>query len=69
MSLKELQSKSRANREVISLDCTIIDVDPIILMEMNEKLRPSKPFSYANGDHIKSDESEKKMREKYESKI
>lgn len=41
------------------------DVDPIILMNMRERLNPLKPFSYADNDHIKSSlENEKKMREK-----
>lgn len=40
------------------------DVDPIILMEMRERLSPSKPFSYADGDHDKGHELEKRMRDK-----
>lgn len=43
----------------------IIDVDPMILASMRERLNPSKPFSYANGDHEKAaHENEKRMRSK-----
>ena len=42
----------------------VAEVDPAIIREMKERLRPSKPFSYANGDHLKAaEENERKMRE------
>lgn len=42
----------------------VLDVDPMILAEMKEKLNPTKAFSYAKGDHTKAAEkNEKKMRE------
>lgn len=42
----------------------ILEVDPVILMEMRERLNPSKPFSYAKNDHVKrAYEDEKRMRE------
>lgn len=41
----------------------IIDVDPMILMEMQERLRPSEPFDY-NKQADKAHELEKLMRER-----
>lgn len=42
----------------------IIDVDPMILAEMQEKLNPKKPFDYSKGDHTRAaEENEKRMRE------
>jgi hypothetical protein len=41
----------------------ILEVDPIILMEMRDRLNPPSPFSYQNGDHLKQGlEDEKRMR-------
>ena len=31
----------------------VIEADPKIIKEMREKLRPSKKFSYSDGDHLK----------------
>lgn len=40
--------------ETISVEqIEAIEVDPIILMDMRERLNPTKPFSYADGDHVK----------------
>jgi hypothetical protein len=43
----------------------ILDVDPMTLFKMRERLNPPKRFSYAHGDHLNNDE--KTMREKMES--
>lgn len=41
----------------------ILEVDPIVLMTMRERLSPRKPFSYQNNDHLKDQiENEKRMR-------
>lgn len=50
--------------ENITLDCEIDkNVDPMIIINMKERLNPTKTFSYANGDHLKgAEENEKRMR-------
>ena len=41
----------------------VLDVDPMILMGLRDRLTTRKPFSYVNGDGIDNGENEKKMRE------
>ena len=48
----------------------IIEVDPLIIANMRDRLNPRKEFSYKDGDHIKGAiENEKRMREKSEGKM
>jgi len=42
----------------------VLEVDPSILRDMKERLRPSKSFDYSKGDHTRqAEEDEKCMRE------